>query len=93
MRIQGLDYFGGTNIIDITRLTLIYMNLAPKVFPTFPQMSNELISLIFLMMWIKILNYLAVFKPTRYLIKMIFEIIADIKTFLIILFTTLFAYG
>ena len=39
------------------------------------------------------LNYLLVFKPTRYLIKMIFEIIKDIKTFLIILFSSLFAYA
>lgn len=39
------------------------------------------------------LNYLLVFKPTRYLIKMIFEIIYDIKTFLIILFSSLLAYA
>lgn len=39
------------------------------------------------------MNYLTVFKPTRYLIKMIFEIITDIKAFLIILFTAMFAYA
>ena len=44
-------------------------------------------------MWFKILAYLTVFKPTRYLIKMIFEIINDITTFLIILFTALIAYA
>ena len=44
-------------------------------------------------MWFKILSYLSVFKPTRYLIKMTFEIINDITTFLIILFTALFAYA
>jgi hypothetical protein len=92
MQIQGFDYFGPTNMIDLARLTLIYMNLATKVYPTF-YVSNEIIALTFLLMWIKIFNYLAVFKATRYLIKMIFEIVADIKTFLIILFITLFAYG
>lgn len=44
-------------------------------------------------MWYKILSYLTVFKPTRYLIKMTFEIINDITTFLIILFTALIAYA
>ena len=47
----------------------------------------------FLLIWIKILTYLAVFKATRYLIKMIVDIIKDISTFLIILLTALVAYA
>ena len=41
----------------------------------------------------KIINYLTIFKPTRYLIKMVSEIIKDIKSFLIILFAAIFAYA
>ncbi len=47
----------------------------------------------FLLMWIKILTYLAVFKKTRYLIKMIIEIIGEITTFLFILFIAILAYA
>jgi hypothetical protein len=45
------------------------------------------------MMWVKILFYFSVFKPTRYLIKMIIEIIADIRTFLIILLAAIVAHA
>jgi ABC-type multidrug transport system fused ATPase/permease subunit len=44
-------------------------------------------------MWVKIITYLSVFKSTRYLIKMIMEIIADISTFLIILGIAMMAYA
>jgi hypothetical protein len=54
---------------------------------------DEILPITFMLMWVKILSYFSVFKPTRYLIKMIFEIIADILTFLIILFTAIFAYA
>jgi ABC-type multidrug transport system fused ATPase/permease subunit len=47
----------------------------------------------FLLMWVKIITYLSVFKSTRYLIKMIMEIIADISTFLIILGIAMMAYA
>ncbi len=46
----------------------------------------------FMLMWVKILTYLAVFKKTRYLIKMIIEIIAEITTFLFILIISIVAY-
>ena len=46
----------------------------------------------FMLMWVKILTYLAVFKSTRYLIKMIIEIIAEITTFIVILFIAILAY-
>jgi len=57
------------------------------------ELPDYVAPILFLLMWFKILSYLTVFKPTRYLIKMIFEIINDIRTFLIILFTALFAYA
>ena len=47
----------------------------------------------YFMAWVKILMYLAVFKNTRYFIKMIIEVIVEIKTFILILGISLFAYG
>jgi len=40
----------------------------------------------------KIFKYLSVFSSTRYLIKMTFEICADIQVFLVVLFTGMVAY-
>ena len=57
------------------------------------ELPYYVLPILFLLMWYKIINYLSVFKPTRYLIKMIFEIISDISTFMIIMFTALFAYA
>jgi len=47
----------------------------------------------FFLMWARILQFFIVFKPTRYLIKMIFEILQDMMTFLIILLAAMFAYA
>jgi hypothetical protein len=57
------------------------------------QFSAELIGAMFLLTWIKVITYQAVFKQTRYLIKMIMEIIADISTFLTILLISMIAYA
>lgn len=80
-----------TNMMDITRLILIYVYVYGKldnyVSRTF------ILPTIFLLMWFKVLAYLSVFKPTRYLIKMIHEILRDVKTFMIVLFTVMFAYA
>lgn len=78
--------------MDMTRLILMFMILVSKS-PIDFKVYTWVLPLTFFLMWAKILNYFSVFKPTRYLIKMIFEIINDIMTFLIILFTAMFAYA
>lgn len=68
------------------------MYIYHRLDPTFI-IPDEILPIVFLLMWFKIISFLSVFKPTRYLIKMIYEIIRDIQTFLIILFSALFAYA
>lgn len=93
MAIQKFDYFlSQTNITDLARLGTIYLYLYSHQNQDF-ELPTYLVPVMFMFMWFKILAYLTVFKPTRYLIKMIFEIIGDITTFLIILFTALIAYA
>ena len=93
MAIQKLGYFHDPkNWLDLTRLTLMFMILVSKSGLNY-SVPHELYPITFFLMWVKILSYFSVFKPTRYLIKMIFEIISDILTFLIILFTAIFAYA
>jgi hypothetical protein len=61
--------------------------------PSVLSVANEVPAFVYFLMWYKILNYLTAFKPTRYLIKMIFEIVNDIKAFVIILFAAMTAYA
>lgn len=53
----------------------------------------ELTPIMFFLIWVKICKYLGVFSPFRYLIMMLNEILADIRTFLALLFIAMFAYG
>jgi len=44
-------------------------------------------------MWFKILYFLRIFKPTGYLIRMIFTVIYDMRFFFLVLLITLVAFG
>lgn len=82
------------NLIDLTRLMVAYVFIASKANDQLnTTVPANLAPVTMLLMWYKMFNYLTVFKPTRYLIKMIFEIINDIKAFLIILFVAILAYA
>lgn len=82
------------NLIDMTRLILSYSFIASKVSDGLnAHFPDGLAPITILLLWYKIFNYLTVFKPTRYLIKMIFEIIQDIRAFLIILFVAILSYA
>lgn len=69
---------------------MICSEIVPSLFES---ADNEVEATIYFLMWYKILNYLTVFKPTRYLIKMIFETVSDIKAFIVILFAAMLAYA
>lgn len=76
--------------MDLIRLAFIYTIIILFIFEM--ESAKWIESVMLLSMWIKIFNYLAVFESTRYLIKMIFEIISDASAFLIILLTAIIAY-
>ena len=91
--IQGLGYLlSVVNLIDFARL---FAGFAYLYYTTHPghEPPGYLLPITLLFMWIKIFSYLAVFKPTRYMIQMISEIINDSKSFMIILFTAMTAYA
>ena len=46
-----------------------------------------------LVMWTKMLNFLRVFDESRYLIRMIIEVIVGMKIFMLILFITVFGFA
>jgi hypothetical protein len=50
-------------------------------------------SLAVFLLWLKVLNYLRIFKPTSFFIMMIIEMFIDIKSFLIVFFIAIFAFA
>ena len=50
-------------------------------------------SLASLLMWVKLLYFLRIFKQTGYLIRMLSEVISDMKVFLLILCIVMIAFG
>lgn len=94
MYIQRLDYFSDIkNLSDILRAVMNFLYIFQFLAPSVLTLPEDFYAMISVLMWYKFLNYLTIFKPTRYLIKMIFEIINDIRAFLIILFAAMFAYA
>lgn len=57
------------------------------------ELAFTLSTYMFILIWLKTLTYLAVYEPTRYFIKMIMEIVSNIKTFMIILILAMVAYS
>lgn len=90
--LQKLDYFKDfINVIDLFRIALIYLSIFDQLLTL--EMPDELHAVMFTLIWFKILTYLAAFKPMRYLIQMIFDILYDIRTFLMILLLATVAYS
>ncbi len=50
-------------------------------------------SIISLIIWLKLLYFLRIFKNTGYYIRTIIEVIVDIKYFLLMLLLTIVAFG
>ena len=82
------------NYFDMSRLFGVYL-LCYEIIRDDPEfiLPYQVRPTVFLLMWHKVINYLKVFKATRYIIQMIGEILMDIMSFLLILFTSMFAYS
>ena len=83
------------NVMDMFRLGLSFTVLINELLKEhdMTDIPDFVLPTMFLLCWIKVLlSYLAVFEATRYFVKMIIEIIMDIRSFLIILFISLIAF-
>lgn len=83
------------NVFDIARIASVFIFIMSKSYDgeiSF-KAPDQIVPVMFFLVWVKITKYLSVFGPFRYLIMMLGEIIADIRTFLALLFIAMFAYG
>lgn len=89
---QKKNYFTDfLNLIDIARISTVFYYIMSKQIEY--DVEPEFKAAMFFLLWIKIFKYLSVFSAFRYFVMMVGETIADIKTFLTILFIAMIAYG
>lgn len=50
-------------------------------------------TIITLFMWFKVLYFFRIFEATSYLIRIIVEVVKDMRHFLVVLFTTIIGFG
>jgi len=92
MIIQKKEYFKDFwNWMDIIRILVIYFCIITEKSDL--KVGSETLAIMFSFVWIKVIKYLQVFKPLRYLIKMIFECIWNLRTFMTILILAMVAYA
>ena len=100
---SGVDYFASFwNYLDIVPpvMILVFLYLA-LVDHYFDDNLNEdrvtvqatLQAIMSLLMWLKFLYFLRIFKATSYLIRIIIEVVIDMRQFLLVLLLTFIAFG
>ncbi len=106
MLAEGLDYFTSFwNWVDIgpaigiSTLFIIRMveKFSEKVNPDVEIVSDSTIRLLQALttwfVWFKFLYFFRLLKETGYLIRMIMEVISDMKNFILVMLITIFAFG
>lgn len=95
----GLEYLTSFwNYIDLIPPLGIYILIVITNLEFFNMSIDEtlertVLSIISFFMWFKFLYFLRIFRSTGYLIRMIFEVIKDMKNFFIVLLLTIAAFG
>mmetsp|Transcript_220 Transcript_220/g.321 ORF Transcript_220/g.321 Transcript_220/m.321 type:complete len:252 (-) Transcript_220:468-1223(-) len=92
---NGFSYFFDMwNIIDISSLGINAFYVYAEITNFFPGPELQVIaSVACLLMWVKMFYWMRLFQPFSAFIRMITEIIKDVKVFLVMLLISLFAFA
>jgi len=95
---EGITYFASVwNYIDIIPPVINFVIIASNIMDGIYTLPTNVIRVIMAVavffMWFKLLYFLRIFKDTGYLIRMIIEVVADMRFFLLILFVSQIAFG
>jgi hypothetical protein len=99
LSVCGIDYLKSLwNYIDIIPPTLIYMIIAINLsgylgFTVTNSFLRSVHAIASFFMWFKLLYFMRIFRNTSYLIRMIITVIYDMRSFLLLLFITIIAFG
>jgi hypothetical protein len=100
LRTEGFEYLISVwNYIDlippfgIYLISLLLLIDQLSSFELSLSIVRTILSLTTFFMWFKFLYFLRIFKSTGYLIRMIFEVIKDMRNFFLVLLITIAAFG
>jgi hypothetical protein len=92
--LTGIDYFAQIwNYLDIIPPILICYTVSATFFDESRPYLRSILAIASLLMWFKILYFLRIYKQTGYLIRMIIEVIYDMRIFLLVLMITIFGFA
>ena len=77
------------NLVNILNLTYIILDLKGYR----KEDVRPLGAICILFMWLKFFYFMRLFRPTASLVRMIVQIIGDMKTFSLVLFLSIIAFG
>jgi len=93
--VQDFRYYIGDiwNVIDIIRITTSCLSALLLIIGTDKWITQEVLSLALLFSMFRLISIFRLFAGTRYMIRMIFQVILDISPFLLLLFFTTLTLG
>jgi len=94
MWFHKISYFKSFwNLIDLISLLLNLSVIILDLVNNNTMDSNSVASVAILLMWVKLFYFLRIFNSTAHLIRMIIEIISDMRYFVIVLMLAVLAFG
>ncbi len=96
--LDGFAYFGSLwNYLDlcppIIIFILVFIDYYSHIYPVDDPSIRSLMAWATLLMWFKMLYFLRIFPQTGYLIRMVVEVVIDMKYFLVLLFLGIFGFS
>lgn len=82
-------------MLDFSRILLLYLylSLCMSGFTLDSGFTRTLLSIITMISWMRVVSYVRIYGQTRYMIRIIIEIIKDMMSFLLILAVTSTAFA
>jgi hypothetical protein len=91
---EGISYFSSPwNYLDVLPATLIILTLVTSYFITFPEYERPINAIVGMMLWLKFLYFLRIFRETGHFITMILAVLSDMKVFMAVYFVVIIAFA
>lgn len=79
--------------MDVLPASLIISTLTLTYFTSFPKYERPINAIVGMMLWLKFLYFLRIFRETGHFITMILAVLSDMKVFMAVYFVVIIAFG
>ncbi|CAG9312019.1 unnamed protein product [Blepharisma stoltei] len=94
MYLSGRDYWGDIwNFFDMTRCSFVILYAVLVWVIGINELTNYFLSWITLISWIRGVAFFRFFERTRYMVRLLREVLSDIESFFFLLFYSTFGFG